>query len=450
LLLWLPVLCWHPAAAADCVIRMSAREAVPATALLDSMGVNTHFGFADSPYARRYPEVRAKLVALGLRHVRDVMNSHVSDLARLGITTTVLAEPNVDTPGGFRDRIKTLNAGQIAVDAVEGANEPDMFWRRLHISWQGEGYPEGPVLWQRDLFHALKSDPATAGLTVIGPSLGLAGLPSATPPAAWKGLWRFVDWGNFHPYPYNGNPYGPELQYGTLPSFFHNGTFPSVGLDEAPDFYRAYRGIYGSGPMAATETGYPTGAGFTSEALQAKYVVRLFLENFRLGIKRTYLYQLLDNIQGLGRHDPDTSFGLLRYDLSERPAYLAVGALNRMLRHSPSAEHVVPGDVRLTLIVSGFGDFPDPTRVHHLLLRRSNGTLLLLLWHETSGEDLSSHPRRQVQVSALPANLVVSRPLHIVADDLSKKGPTVGSATTIIRMLRFRVSDALAVVSLYL
>lgn len=402
----------RPAQGGETTTRIDVADAVPAASFLDSMGVNTHFTFDNSPYATRYAEVRSKLAALGLRHVRDVLHPHVPDLARLGIRATVLAEPNLGTPESFRNRIKALNANGIAVDTVEGANEPDMFWKRLHISWKGQGYPKGPVAWQRDLFHTLKADPATSKLTIIGPSLGLAGMPSARPPESWIDLRKHSDWGNVHPYPYNGNPFGPELAYGTLRSFFHNGSFPSVTVDEAPDALRAYQAIYGPGPYAATETGYPAGRQFTSEELQAKYLPRLYAEYFRIGLKRTYLYELLDSAQDLTGRDPEVSFGLLRYDLSERPAFQAVAALTRLLAKPTGPGRAAPRALHLTLIVTGSGDFPDASRVHHLLLRRPDDSLLLLLWHEVSGEDTSSQPRRPIAVPPLPARLCADQPVR--------------------------------------
>ena len=409
------------ASAGEATTRLNVADARPAAAFLDTLGINTHFSFSGSPYATRYGEVRAKLVALGLHHVRDAPNDHMADLAAAGIRTTMLAEPASGTPATLRDRVKRLNGHGPVVDAIEGANEPDMFWDRLHIAWKGQGYPAGPAQWQRDLYAVFKADPATMALTMIGPSLGLAGMPNATPPAAWSGLWRAVDWGNFHPYPYNGNPFGPPLAYGDLGLFFRHGTFPSVYIDQAPDAYRAYRPIYGPAPMAATETGYPSGPYFTSEALQAKYLPRLYAEYFRLGIKRTFVYQLLDDFQDPTERSADASFGLLRYDLSERPAFGAVAALARLLAAPRGPGKPVPPGLRLTLRVDGAGAFPDASRVHHLLLRRADGTLLLLLWDEVSGEDASVTPRRPIAVPLLPARVEASAAVRFVVGNA--RGP---------------------------
>ena len=62
--------------------------------------------------------------------------------------------------------------------------------------------------------------------------------------------------------------------------------------------------------------------------------------------------------------------------------------------------------------MTGVGDFPDASRVHHLLLRRPDDSLLLLLWHEVSGEDTSSKPRRPVTVPPLPARLDAGQPVR--------------------------------------
>lgn len=401
----------HPGPASGEAIKstLDPAQARPVAALLDSMGVNTHFSFADTPYEARYPEVRRKLMALGLHHVRDLLTDRAADLAQLGITTTILAEPNTMSPQAAQARVKALNAHGPVIDAVEGANEPDMFWPRLHITYEGQGYPDGPVNYQRDLFRAFKADPATAALPIIGLSLGLAGMANATP--SLHGLRPFVDWGDVHPYPYNGNPFGPNLRYGGLGSFFHDGTFPSVYIDPSPDALRAYRDIYGPGPMAVTETGYPTGPHFTREALQARYLVRLYAEYFRLGFQRTYVYQLLDSVEDPTGRDPDASFGLLRHDLSERPSFGAVQEFAHLLSRPAGPGPAAPSNLTLSLRVAGVPGFPDARRVHHLLLSRPDGTLLLLLWHEVSGEDASTDPRRAIAVPKLPAQLDASEPI---------------------------------------
>src|SRR5262245_26276584 len=42
-----------------------------AASFVDSIGVNVHFSNPRTAYVTRYPEVKQKLLALGVRHLRD-------------------------------------------------------------------------------------------------------------------------------------------------------------------------------------------------------------------------------------------------------------------------------------------------------------------------------------------------------------------------------------------
>jgi hypothetical protein len=274
-------------------------------------------------------------------------------------------------------------------------------------------------------------------------------MANATPPRALDGLRASVDWGDVHPYPYNGNPFAPDRRYGGLASFYRQGTFPSVNVDEYPDALRAYGRIYGKGPMAATETGYPAGPHFTSEALQARYVPRLFAEHFRLGFKRTYLYQLADTLRDAGGHDPDGCFGLLRYDLSERAAYRSLRRFAHVIAEAAGPGGAVPTDLRLRLILHGQGDFNDAARIHHVLLSRPDGAWLLLLWNEVSGEDASTDPRRPVAVPRLAAELMPSAPVIVRIREMDQgDGVTPRLTAGPDAPLRFSVPDAVIAIDI--
>jgi hypothetical protein len=427
-------LLWEGGPALADTVSLTAASARPAEVLLGSMGVVTHFGFYGTPYTDRYAEVRSKLIALGIHRVRDMNNERITDLADHGITTTLIADPKQDGPEAVRDQVKRLNRTQRAIDAVEGPNEPDGFWSMLHISYQGKGYPDGSVQYQKDLYHLLKADPETSSLPVIGTALGLAGIPTAEPVRAMFGLWQYADLGNFHPYPFGGNDAGPPGAYGGLHAFYRAGTFPSVNLVVAQGAYRAVSPIYGNRPMAATETGYPTDIHHTAEGLQAKYIPRVYAEYFRLGIKPIFVYQFLDHQYDPKNQDPESAFGLLRYDLSERPSYVALQDFIHTL-NPPESESCAPPppDLRLTLNIFGSGAFDDTSHVHHLLLRRADGALLLLLWDEVSGDDASTDPHTPIAVPALPATLRTNRTVRAAIH-------TIGGAEG-----RFSVSDTFRV-----
>ncbi|MFZ0501980.1 MAG: hypothetical protein WAU49_09490 [Steroidobacteraceae bacterium] len=52
--------------------QLAARKAA---SFVDSVGVNVHFGYAQSPYVEKYTRVRSALQGLGVRNIRDEINS---------------------------------------------------------------------------------------------------------------------------------------------------------------------------------------------------------------------------------------------------------------------------------------------------------------------------------------------------------------------------------------
>ena len=62
---------------------------------IDSICVNTHLGYADTPYGSQYSTVKQKLVELGVRHIRDggtksYVIDRFKDLAAVGIKTNYI------------------------------------------------------------------------------------------------------------------------------------------------------------------------------------------------------------------------------------------------------------------------------------------------------------------------------------------------------------------------
>jgi hypothetical protein len=108
---------------------LRAKE-LPAEALVDSMGVNVHFLYTDTAYARQ-AEVIARLRELGIRHVRDAMPSPVNSTlaaglgaaSKQGVRATLLPHDPVSDPGPMiSDSVKVLGD---SIDDFEGPNEPD-------------------------------------------------------------------------------------------------------------------------------------------------------------------------------------------------------------------------------------------------------------------------------------------------------------------------------------
>ena len=387
-------------------------RAVKTSEFLDSIGIATHWTYPDTPYGFAHRAVLQKLVESGIRQVRDGFNHRILELGRLGVKSTIIAEPRNGTPRQIVKRIKEINDLYPSIIAVEGPNEPDLFWRRHHTEYLGKGFPEGVVIFQKELFEAIKGDPATADIAVIGPSLGMtygksAGRPN---PFADEALADCVDYGNFHPYP-QGISSHQSFPYVGLDSYYRHANFPSINLDEIPSAFETYAPPFLPKPMVATETGYSTYRRGSSETTHAKYVPRLFFEYFRLGVRRTWLYELVDEFRDFWRKNREAHFGLLRRNLRPKPAYTAVKSLLSLLYDEARWDGITPGTLAFSLNISPKSGYERTDYVHHLLLQKSSGVYYLAIWHEITGEDTSIIPHRQITHPDLSAVIEFSRPL---------------------------------------
>jgi len=262
--------------------------------------------------------------------VRDTLSPRIQDLAAVGIKSQVGVQPNEGTPTQLKDAIKAANKPLAAIDAVEGPNEPDIFWPRSHISYQNQGFPEGVIAFQKDLYTAFKSDSDTKNITVIGLAIGQSYGYETKSPLGKDTLSNYVDWGSFHPYPGGGNSYSVPFNYNTIQKYYWQGNFPAVNIDEWPYAFDVLSIPFGNKPMAATETGYNTSKKGISERMHGKYMPILFLEYFRKGIVRTFSYEFVDEWNA--PNNPEANFGLLRNDLSPKPAYTALKNLISLLK----------------------------------------------------------------------------------------------------------------------
>lgn len=334
---------------------VSARSA---DAFIESIGVNTHTYYSDTVYGQRFATIEQRLQELGVHHIRENLEpgrpdqyQHLNQLAAAGIKSTLI----LGAPEGGQaelDQLSSVLASDLrgSVDAVEGPNEYD-----LHggSSWMANLAP-----YQSQLYSAIKSNPALASLPVVGPSLGNTNSEGSDVSGS-------LDYGNIHSYPNGEAPEGNISTQLTLASQ-----------------------MSGSKPVMATETGYHTAVNWSgdhkpvSEAAEATYMPRLFLEYFRRGIARTFSYELADEWPEGNRDEPESNFGLLRNDLSPKPAFIALRNLTTIL--SDPGPAFTPGQLGYT--VSG-----DQGELHQLLLQKSDGSYYLALWRAASVWDNESH-----------------------------------------------------------
>ncbi len=387
---------------------------------MDSIGVNTHFAYyLDSTsiwYQNNFSALTSALTTLGIKHIRDGLipayaNSPTSGqnvvlhtLASSGIYCDLIADPSQGTVASQESAIKALNLTTPVAEAIEAPNEADNI---STFSYNGQGFPAGDIAFQHDLYTALKADPATSGLTVIGLSEGTtygyqgAGNPGGQP-IANGALYATCDWGNCHPYAFGGNPFTARFGYETLFWYYGNGQFPSDNIGQYPytfDIYAPPFALYngqgqqiGLRPMAATERGYYNGtaAKSVSAISMAKYIPRTFAEDFAKGIVRTYTYELMD--EGTTLSNPEDNFGLVGNNFTPKPAYYCLQNMISLLRDSKTS--FTPGTLSYSINVtvpSGYGSatvtngsYDPTTAVHSVLLQKSSGVFELLVWNDIS------------------------------------------------------------------
>jgi hypothetical protein len=434
--------------------------AIPVTAksaddFVDSMCVNTHWDYENTPYKSNYDGVKQKLLELGVRHVRDGGSSsnaiaRMKDLASVGIKTTYIMNPAngvapnnsywVSSPAYYINDFVKNKVGTNAIDAVEISNEIDLTYSNFY--WHPgdtervNNDPTSPLYWipyvrslTKDTWNALKNDPITAGTKVIGPSLGRTYSYSNKSPLG--DLSTVVDWGNMHSYPFGGNSFNNPYSYATIAKYYWHGNFPSLNIDENPYIFDVYGSPFGTKPMASTETGYSTTslARGISEKAHGRYMPRLFLEYFRKGIPRTCSYEFVN--QHNNPNDAEANFGLIRDNLSEKPAYKALKNLISVLKE-PGA-NFVPGVLDYSFTVTPVAGYNKTKFVHSLLLQKSNKKFYLAIWHEISSGDISTTPTREIDPPGMPTKITFNTPLSsavtYVIDDAGAMD-LVGTAIT--------------------
>jgi hypothetical protein len=349
-----------------------------AAAFADSVGVNTHL--SSEPYASRLRAVRELLAASGIRHLRDELRPS-NDLApwrelfeRHGIRSHLLVSPATNTVAEMLDYLAALGAEKVS--AIEGQNEGDSDWFQAQEAARG-GWAAAVTAYQRAVFQTLRERYSAEVLPVLSPSVldwkpdDMEAIRDAAP---------FCDMVAIHPYAQHGEEPETEAPYAALSWYL-----------------RQMRDGFKPGALAmATETGYntmvrPGGAGI-SEAAAAIYIPRLLLNNFAAGIRRTFLYELLD--EGPDPAGWEQHWGLVRHDGTPKPAYRAVSALLQALDASQ------PGGAAVAAAFRG-----APPEARTMQFRKADGSTVIAVWRAVrcfDAADASSIAVDPVQLTIVP------------------------------------------------
>lgn len=339
----------------------------PASAFLNSVGVNTHSVYYDTAYGD-WNRVVAELGRLGVRHVRDGIFGNpapqwtawnarydglIEEAAARGIRFDFVAG-KPQNPTGTIAQLVGVAATRLrnATESLEGPNEYD--------TGSPAGWPAALRDYQHGLFAAVQATPALDGVPVVGPSFG------ADDEGDVGSLAGALDVGNVHPYTGGLSPTPEHVADELSQSAFVTGAEP-VWATEA-GFHDAMNATTGQAPVP--------------EDVAAVYTLRTLLEHYDDGIARTYLYELIDEKPDPALRDPEQHFGLLRNDFSEKPAFVALRNLLALMGPSRPPDELTPLDLHLQ---------GDPVRT--LLLERADGVHVLILWSEDSLWNISSRTR---------------------------------------------------------
>jgi hypothetical protein len=160
------------------------------------------------------------------------------------------------------------------------------------------------------------------------------------------GLLRAADGVSVHPY---RQSYSPE-NIPENPSTFEGR--PTARYRTYEEQVETLRAMVGPKPIAVTEVGWSTAAKgplapLTTEAIteltQAKFALRQQIQDFALGIRPAAYFMLLDRV--VDRPFPaghiENSFGIVRADLTPKPAYIALQTLYSQLDDACRRNHDV-------------------------------------------------------------------------------------------------------------
>lgn len=417
-----------------------------------SIGVNTSLHY---PQYSDYEGVKAALDNIGIKYIRGGSlgkTAAYQDLYNtLGIKVMFCPSswihgfvPNTsyrttgqDGPSDTQRPAKTLivphliNLGA-CLHSVEMINEPDLFYP--NYAWSEadptplSGDKTSPYYWVkfldkwvRDCHTALKANPATANLTIVGPAPGTLYNYSNRNPM--MDMSAYVNKKNGHYYSSDTNSFQNAGAYAGLPNYYGQGGFPgnatgrllsisdysdnNLGKGESGNsaLYRlCSEKPYGSDKkLVLSECGVHTsydsnGVTYTTHG---KIIPRTYVEHFRLEIEQTYIYELVNRGSGTERtRAKEDSFGLLEKDLTYKPGAIQLKALIDTIRETTPDTRTAVGSLDYSLNLTMPTGYDRENYVKQVLLQKQNGDFVLLVYHNVAIMDtrqikpplLMSHP----------------------------------------------------------
>ncbi len=425
---------------------------------LDTLGIVVHLS------DREYPKgdvVLAKLRELGVRHVRTnnyvvagdpgygkaIKSSLLLGRNGIGLHFTslrpMMSEPTeADIEAAINLRLDYIVSNGLApyTEAVETFNEYDKVYPQV------KNWPD--ALKASMIYLASQRGRLDPRTRILGPALVGFDLPNTAPlmrtDSAGNPMNGYFDAGNLHSYYIGAKPETafkastPE----TIPSQFN--TNPGR-LEKAINFRQRARSyaynISHDLPIILSETGYnndPNGlyTGRIDEASSGIYMPRAYLESFRIGLARTFMYELYDEPTAMPQYQ--RFFGFYRPDGTAKPQATSVTRLTTLL---------AGGDQALTPTGLAFR-VADPRKqgVSTVLLQKRTGEWWLALWRPLSVWNYTAYvpiartPSPVVLSFATPQRVEVHTDLSLAADPKVTPNPvtsvtlSLGPAVTLVKI----------------
>lgn len=379
-------------------------QVFPADAFVDAIGVNTHFGFAggkNEVWAKKFEPLSASIHELGLRYIRgnarlgQKLDRYNQLYKKYGIRTDVtIFQRGLEPDEVIRRSAEWIEALRKTVDpravlSFEGANEYNDT-REERPEWAAE-----VCRMQEALFRRIRACPEYADREIIAPSVWYR-IHDDYVKLAGTGIARWATRSCAHYY-----------SGGRVPTVFQrHRKFDTGKLAPLTDVISDTRTVVPDRPMWVTETGYGympdarDGSVTMSEESVGKYMPRLLAEWFRTGeVERIFIYSLVDD---------NKPYGLLRPDLSRRPAFHAVKHLLALLADPGPRSEVRPFPCTVE---------DGSETLHSLVLQKRGGEIDLLLWQDVSSWDLEA--KKELNPPAQKVKLTFPRP---VSGDIVRPG----------------------------
>jgi hypothetical protein len=381
----------------------------------DSVGVNTHWTFG-SPYQYlpNFDLLIRKMQNAGIHHFRDGeqwsgyntptwVTSMYTQLDAAGLRGDLTIK--------YPQTIDQLESGlrkYPGLESIEMMNEWDINGGTNWISSLQQMLP---------IAHQAGAD---LGVPVLGPAF--------VQPSSFSKLGdvsQYLTYGNVHDYQGNRNPETPG--WGGLDA--EGNAYGSIlwNMDMAHEYAPGR-------PVISTETGFQTGSlsNEIPDTVEGTYAPRVYLARFKRGIKHTYMYELID--------DPYSwsTYGLLHYDLSPKPAYAAIANMQELFEDTNAP--FTPGKLPYTL--SG-----NTANVETLLVQKSGGQYWLAVWLNQSIWDVNHHVATPVPPQQV--TLTISNGMDAGFAAFFQPDGTVNKAWPGTSKYTFNVSSCVTLIRIY-